>query len=179
MEIQVRSAKKEDVKAILEIINFEISNTTSVYDHKERTTETQLAWFKKKAKEKMPVVVAEMNGTVVGYGTYGIFRPWDGYRYSIEHSMYVHNDSRGLGIGKLIMSELIKRATTEGYHTMIAGVDASNNSSYEFHKRFGFIEIGTFKEIGYKFNKWLDLIFMQLILGEGDQDTTPNKHNLP
>ena len=108
----------------------------------------------------MPVVVAEMNGTVVGYGTYGIFRPWDGYRYSIEHSMYVHNDSRGLGIGKLIMSELIKRATTEGYHTMIAGIDASNNGSYEFHKKLGFIEIGTFKEIGYKFNKWLDLIFM-------------------
>jgi phosphinothricin acetyltransferase len=127
----------------------------------------------------MPVVVSEMNGTVVGYGTYGIFRPWDGYRYSIEHSMYVHNDSRGLGIGKLIMSELIKRATTEGYHTMIAGVDASNNGSYEFHKKLGFIEIGTFKEIGYKFNKWLDLIFMQLILGEGDQDTTPNKRNLP
>ena len=66
-----------------------------------------------------------------------------------------------------------------GYHTMIAGVDASNTSSYEFHEKFGFVEIGTFKEIGYKFNKWLDLIFMQLILGEGDQDTTPNKRNLP
>jgi phosphinothricin acetyltransferase len=179
MEIQVRSAKEEDVKAILEIINFEISNTTSVYDHKERTTETQSAWLNKKEKEMMPVVVAEMNGTVVGYGTYGIFRPWDGYRYSIEHSMYVHNDSRGLGIGKLIMAELIKLATIAGYHTMIAGVDASNKGSYEFHKKFGFIEIGTFKEIGYKFNKWLDLIFMQLILDGDNQETTPNKLHLP
>ena len=179
MEIQVRSAKKEDLQAILEIINFEIANSTTVYDYTARTTETQLTWFKRKEEEKMPVIVAEMNGTVVGYGTFGIFRPWEGYLHSIEHSLYVSNDSRGLGIGKLLMSELIRHARTIGYHTMIAGVDASNRDSYEFHKKFGFVEIGVFKEIGYKFDRWLNLIFMQLILNTSNQDTTPDKCILP
>ena len=178
MEIQVRSAAEEDVQAILEIINFEIANTTTVYDYTERTTEAQLAWFKNKKEESMPVIVAELNGAVVGYGTYGIFRPWDGYLHSIEHSMYVSNGSRGRGIGKLILSELIRLARAEGYHTMIAGLDAANRGSYEFHKKCGFVEIGVLREIGYKFDRWLNLIFMQLIFDTNSQDT-PDKCNLP
>jgi phosphinothricin acetyltransferase len=112
----------------------------------------------------MPVIVAEKDNEVVGFGTYGIFRPWDAYRFSVEHSIYTHHNFRGMGIGKLIMTELIKLAIEQGFHTMIAGVDASNKGSYGFHKKFGFQEIGTFKEVGYKFDRWLDLVFMQLFL---------------
>lgn len=164
MNITIRNAKTKDVNSILEIINHEILNSTVVYDYKERSYEQQLAWFEKKNQDEMPVIVAEKEGNVVGFGSFGIFRPWDAYRFSVEHSIYTHQDAQGMGIGKRIMAELIRLATEQGYHTMIAGVDASNKGSYEFHKKFGFQEIGTFKEVGYKFDQWLDLIFMQLFL---------------
>ena len=166
MNIIIRTAKTEDVNSILDIINHEIVHSTVVYDYQERSYEQQLAWFQKKTQDNMPVIVAEKEGSVLGFGTFGIFRPWDAYRFSVEHSIYTHKDSRGMGIGKLIMTELIRLATEQGFHTMIAGVDNSNTGSYEFHKKFGFQEIGTFKEVGYKFDQWLDLIFMQLFLNK-------------
>lgn len=166
MSIIIRPAKTKDVKVILDIINHEILHSTVVYDYQQRSYEQQRSWFEKKSQDNMPVLVAENEGKVVGFGTFGIFRPWDAYRFSVEHSIYTHHNSRGMGIGKLIMTELITLATEQGFHTMIAGVDASNRGSYEFHKKFGFQEIGTFKEVGYKFDKWLDLIFMQLFLKE-------------
>lgn len=164
MNLTIRKAEVKDVKTILEIINHEILHSTVVYDYRERTHAQQLAWFEKKTQDRMPVIVVEKDNEVVGFGTYGIFRPWDAYRFSVEHSIYTHHNFRGMGIGKLIMTELIKLAIEQGFHTMIAGVDASNKGSYEFHKKFGFQEIGTFKEVGYKFDQWLDLIFMQLFL---------------
>ncbi|WP_067034268.1 GNAT family N-acetyltransferase [Allomuricauda sp. CP2A] len=164
MNLTIRKAEVKDVKAILEIINHEILHSTVVYDYQERTYAQQLAWFEKKLQDRMPVIVAEKDNEVVGFGTYGIFRPWDAYRFSVEHSIYTHHNFRGMGIGKLIMTELIKLAIEQGFHTMIAGVDASNKGSYGFHKKFGFQEIGTFKEVGYKFDRWLDLVFMQLFL---------------
>ncbi len=160
----IRSAEQKDVESILNIVNHEILHSTVVYDYKERTYEQQLAWFEKKLQDNMPVIVAEKEENVLGFGTFGIFRPWDAYRFSVEHSIYTHHNFRGMGIGTLIMTELIRLATEKGYHTMIAGVDASNKGSFEFHKKFGFQEIGTFKEVGYKFDCWLDLIFMQLFL---------------
>ena len=160
----IRFAESKDVQSILDIVNHEILHSTVLYDYRERTYEKQLGWFEKKSQDKMPVIVAEKNNKVIGFGTYGIFRPWDAYRYSVEHSIYVNHRARGLGVGKLIMAELIRLAKEQGYHTMIAGVDGSNRGSYEFHRKFGFQEIGTFKEIGYKFDRWLDLIFLQLFL---------------
>ena len=164
MKINIRNAKKENVPSILEIVNYEIKNSTVLYDYKERAYEFQLNWFLNKSKEKMPVIVAEKEGEILGFGTFGIFRPWDAYQHSVEHSIYVHRKSRGQGIGKLLLTELINTAKKDGFHTMIAGIDASNEKSILFHKNFGFDEIGTFKEVGYKFDKWLDLTFMQLFL---------------
>lgn len=166
MNISVRKAKNEDVFSILEIINYEILNSTVVYHYKPRTYEEQLNWFNKKLEDHMPVLVAEKDSLVIGFGTYGIFRPWEGYKFSLEHSIYINKDYRNLGIGRLIMAQLIALAKKKGYHTMIAGVDASNKKSIQFHEKFGFIEIGTFKEVGYKFNTWLDLVFMQLFLNK-------------
>ncbi|NKI30439.1 GNAT family N-acetyltransferase [Croceivirga thetidis] len=164
MEIKIRKAERCDLNAILDIVNYEILNSTVLYDYEERTYQQQLEWFKKKQADKMPIIIAEIENQVAGFGTYGIFRPWAAYRFSIEHSIYVHKKLRGKGVGKELLSKLIELAKDSGFHTMIAGVDGSNEKSYEFHKNFGFEEIGTFKEIGFKFNKWLDLRFLQLLL---------------
>ncbi|WP_159023817.1 GNAT family N-acetyltransferase [Formosa sp. L2A11] len=164
MKLKIREAEEKDVNDILDILNYEILNSTVLYDYKERTFEQQLKWFKQKEADKMPVLIAENENGVIGFGTYGIFRPWDAYLFSIEHSIYVNNNSRGIGIGKQLLSKLIELAKEQKYHTMIAGVDSSNEGSVEFHKKFGFKEIGTFKEVGFKFDKWLDLKFLQLLL---------------
>jgi phosphinothricin acetyltransferase len=166
MSVRIRDAKKEDLPAILKIVNFEIEYTTSIYDYDKRNLEYQTAWFEKKKQEKMPVIIAEENGQVIGFGTFGIFRPWDGYQFSVEHSIYLDKNSRGRGSGKKIMKELIHLAKERGFHTMIAGIDANNAKSLKFHHDFGFQEVGRFNQIGYKFEKWLDLIFMQLFLKE-------------
>lgn len=112
----------------------------------------------------MPVVVAESNGQVVGFGSYGIYRPWDAYRFSAEHSIYVTEGHQGKGIGGRILMELIAHARRQHFHTMIAGIDAANKGSYAFHQKHGFTEVGRLREVGYKFDQWLDLIFMQLFL---------------
>lgn len=164
MNIVIREAEERDVLRILEIINHEILNSTVVYDYNERTYEYQLKWLRQKKKDGMPVIVAESTKGVIGYGTFGIFRPFDGYQFSVEHSIYVDKEFRTHGVGKQLLQELIAIAKQNGLHTMIAGVDASNESSIEFHKKFGFKEVGTFKEVGFKFDKWLDLLFMQLLL---------------
>ena len=112
----------------------------------------------------MPVVVAEDVGDVLGFATYGIFRPKEAYRHSVEHSIYLDPVHRGRGVGSQLMYHLIEIARASGCHIMIAGVDASNQASYHFHRKLGFIEVAHFKQIGFKFDRWLDLIFMQLFL---------------
>jgi phosphinothricin acetyltransferase len=164
MTIQIREARIEDLEAILQIINHAIEHTTAVYDYQPRTLQTQQSWFEKKQADRLPVLVAEQNSQVVGFGSYGIFRPWDGYRFSAEHSIYVAHNVRGHGIGGKLMETLIEKAKAQQFHTLIAGIDADNKASYAFHQKYGFTEAGRFKEVGYKFDRWLDLIFMQLML---------------
>lgn len=162
--MHIRIAGEPDIKSILSIINYEITHSTSIYDYEPRTLEMQMAWFEQKQSDKMPVIVAEEHEQVLGFATYGSFRPKIAYRFSVEHSIYVDHRKTGSGIGSLLMMHLIDLARTAGFHTMIAGVDASNRSSYEFHRKHGFTEVARFKEVGYKFDRWLDLIFMQLFL---------------
>lgn len=162
--MRIRNAMMGDLPSILKIVNYEIEHTTSIYDYEKRSLRDQTDWFKNKISEKMPVILAEENGIVLGFGTFGIFRPWDGYQFSIEHSICLDKNSRGKGTGKIIMRELIDLAKKKGFHTMLAGVDANNTKSIQFHSNFGFKEVGRFNQIGYKFGKWLDLIFMQLFL---------------
>ena len=164
MKTEIRQAEIKDVDAILEIVNYEILNSTVLYEYEKRTYDQQLMWFEQKKADGMPVIVAESNNAVVGFGTCGIFRPKAAYQFSVEHSVYVNKNSRKHGIGKQLLAKLIVLAREGGYHTMIAGIDGSNEASFEFHKRFGFKEIGTFKEVGFKFDQWLDLRFLQLLL---------------
>lgn len=162
-------ALEDDIPSILAIINHEILHSTALYDYEERSFEFQLNWFHQKRLEKTPILVVEQNGKLVGFGTYGIFRPKAAYQFSVEHSIYIHHEHQGGGIGKMLMSELIKLAKQEGYHTMIAGIDASNAGSIRFHESFGFVEVGHIKEVGYKFESWLDLKFLQLVIEDKDK----------
>lgn len=160
----IRDAVATDLEDILNIMNEAILNTTSVYDYKERSINYINEWWANKNKGLFPVIVCEIEGKVVAYGSFGIFRQWEAYKLSVEHSVYVNPNYQRLGIGKEMLKLLISKAKKEGYHTMIGGIDSMNTQSIELHKKFGFVEVGKIKEVGYKFEKWLDLVFMQLIL---------------
>ena len=164
MEITLRKAILEDLPAILDIVNYSILHTTANYNYDVQTLEIQTQWFAMKGSKNDPVIVADYNGIIVGFGTYGQFREKIGYQYTIEHSVYVDNEYIGKGIGKLLLTELIRLAKEQGMHVMIGGIDAENTDSIDFHKKFGFVENGIIKEAGFKFGRWLDLLFMQLIL---------------
>jgi phosphinothricin acetyltransferase len=160
----IRAAASTDLPQILEIVNHAILNTTSNYLYEAQTLADQARWFENKKSKDFPIFVADINGTAIGFGTYGTFREKIGYQFTVEHSVYVAPDHVEKGIGKQLMRALIDSAKNEGYHTMIGGIDAANAGSIEFHKKFGFEETGVIKEVGFKFGKWLDLQFMQLIL---------------
>jgi phosphinothricin acetyltransferase len=164
MNITIRKANANDVPQILEIVNYAIVHTTSNYLYDVQDLATQMQWFEEKQAKNFPIIVADLDGLALGFGTYGTFREKIGYQYTIEHSVYVANDYIGQGIGKLLLTELINLAKTEGYHTMIGGIDAANEGSIAFHKKFGFVETGIIREVGFKFGKWLDLQFVQLLL---------------
>lgn len=164
MDIKIRKAKSADVPKILNIINYSILHTTANYNYDIQTLEVQQKWFEDKKANNFPVIVAEVNENVIGFGSYGTFREKIGYQYTVEHSVYVEDEFTGKGIGKLLLSELIQLAKQQGFHVMIGAIDADNKGSIAFHKKFGFVENGIIKEAGFKFGKWLDLLFMQLIL---------------
>lgn len=162
--IQVRLATENDIPGMLSIYNDIILNTNAVYDYKPHTLEMRKAWYKTKQEQGFPVFVAESDGEVAGFSSIGPFRAWAAYKYSVENSVYVKADMRGKGIGKMLIPPLIEAARQLQMHTIIAGIDASNDSSIQLHKSFGFEETAHFKQVGYKFGRWLDLKFFQLIL---------------
>jgi phosphinothricin acetyltransferase len=164
MNFRARNATIEDLDGILTIVNYNILNTTSIYDYEPRTLAQQQAIFEDKMKHNFPLIVVEVDDEIAGFGTYGTFRFKEGYKYTVEHSVYVAVKYQGKGLGKLLLTELIAIATKQKLHTMIAVIDAENQSSVEFHKQFGFETVGIIKESAYKFDKWLDTVFMQLIL---------------
>ena len=164
MAIRVRGYQKSDAAAILSIINYNILNATALYDYNIRTLAQQEAILDSKIQAGFPVLVAENNGEVVGFGMYSEFRFREAYKFTIEHSVYVQQDNQGLGIGKLLLSELIQLAKQQGLHTMIGVIDSENQTSIDFHHQFGFKTVGIIKESGFKFNRWLDSVFVQLIL---------------
>jgi len=162
--MNIRNATEDDLPGILEIYNDAIINTTAVYDYRPHTLDMRMAWFKEKKEKGIPVFVADNNGQVAGFASYGPFRAWAAYKYSVEHSVYVHTAFRRQGIAKQLMQVLIEHIKQKEIHTVVAGIDANNAVSIHLHSQLGFVEAGHFKQVGYKFGKWLDLTFMQLIL---------------
>ncbi len=164
MAITIRKYQKSDALALLDIINYNILNATALYDYTIRTLAQQEAILEAKIQAGFPVIVAENNGAVVGFGMYAEFRFRQAYKFTVEHSVYVSHNHQGLGIGKLLLSELIHLAKQQGLHTMIGVIDAENQNSIDFHHLFGFTTVGIIKESGFKFGRWLDSVFVQLIL---------------
>lgn len=160
----IRPATHKDLRYILEIMNEAIENSTAIYDYQPKTEMYIAEWFSEKQEKNYPVLVYEENNTIAAYGSYTQFRPKEGYQYTAEHSVYVHPAYRNRGIGKLLIEKLIYHAKQNNIHCMIAGIDAENRVSIELHKKLGFEQVGLIKESAYKFNRWLDLVFMQLLL---------------
>ena len=162
--IIIRDASETDIPGILDIYNDAILHTTSVYSEIPHTIEMRYAWYKERLTHKFPVFVAEHSGAVAGFSSFGYFRAWPCYRHTVELSVYVDVSCRGNGIGKLLVKPLIDRATQMNMHALIAGINSDNGASLKLHQSFGFTEVAHFKEVGYKFGRWLDLKFLELIL---------------
>lgn len=160
----IRRANEGDLNDILEIYNYAILNTTAIYTYKPQILEERRLWFNNKVKDGYPVFVYEENNRVIGFSTYGPFRAWPAYKYTIEHSVYVKEECVNRGIGTSLLNEVIKDATRREYATIVAGIDSENEKSIKMHEKLGFQHSGTITRAGYKFGKWLDLIFLQLNL---------------
>ncbi len=164
MSVTIRPVTESDIPEVLEIINYEILNGVSIYDYAPRTLDVQQQIIREKEAKNFPFLVAVSDDTIAGFATYGDFRFKEGYRYTVEHSVYLHHEQQGKGVGKLLLEALIEIARTQQKHTMIAVIDAENDGSIRFHQKMGFEIAGTLRESGYKFDRWLDSVFLQLFL---------------
>lgn len=151
--------------AILEILNDSIVNSTSPFEYVPRAPESMGPWFEAKRAGGYPVLGAvDDAGALLGFASYGPFRAWAAYKYSVEHSVYVHRDHRGRGLGRTLMRGLIATAREREMHMMIGGIEATNTGSIALHESLGFTHAGTIRHAGFKFGRWLDLAFYQLLL---------------
>lgn len=156
---------ESDAAQILEIFNHAILHTTALYEYKPRTMATMQQWFANKTAGNFPVIGLKADdGTLLAFGSYGTFRAFPAFKYSVEHSVYVHPAHQGKGLGRQMLQLLIEAAKTQGYHLLIGGIDASNSGSIALHQKLGFVHSGTISQAGFKFGRWLDLAFYQLTL---------------
>lgn len=163
--MKIISCTKNHSEAILDILNDAIVNSTALYDYVPRPLESMSLWFDIKIKNNFPVIgLFNDQEDLVAFGSYGTFRAWPAYKYSVEHSLYVHKDHRGKGYGKIILQHLIEDAKQKQYHNLIAGIDSDNVASKKLHESLGFVFSGRIQHAGFKFSRWLDLDFYQLIL---------------
>jgi L-amino acid N-acyltransferase YncA len=170
--MQICDANTGDVEGIRAIYNDAVTNTTAIWNEVRVDAANRAAWLADRQRAGYPVLVAiDDNQTVAGYASFGDWRAFDGYRHTVEHSVYVRQDCQGAGIGKALMVALIERARAIGKHVMVAGIEAKNVGSIELHKKLGFEQVGLLTEVGTKFGQWLDLAFLQLKL---DSRTDPD-----
>ncbi|WLS09258.1 N-acetyltransferase family protein [Shinella sumterensis] len=162
MDITIRDATEGDLPGIMDIYNDAVVNTTAIWNEAVVDLDNRKAWFAARRERGFPVLVALRGKQVVGYASYGDWRAFDGYRHTVEHSVYVRSDTRGTGTGGKLMKALIDRASFNGVHVMIAGIEAENTASIKLHEKFGFRTVGRFSEVGIKFGRWLDLTCMEL-----------------
>lgn len=148
--------------AILDILNDAIVNSTALYDYEPRTPAMMDRWFETKEKGNYPVLGVEAeDGVLLGFASYGAFRAWPAYKYSVEHSVYVKEGERGRGIGKYLLGAIVAEAIEQDYHLLIGGIDAANTVSINLHQRMGFTRCALIEQAGFKFGRWLDLAFYQ------------------
>lgn len=151
--------------AILAILNDAIVHSTALYDYKPRTLENMAAWFATKRANGFPVVGAEdEDGRLLGFASYGTFRAFPAYKYTVEHSVYVEAGHRGAGLGRTLMEAIIAEAVARDVHVMVGAIDAANAGSIRLHEKLGFAHAGTVRQADFKFGRWLDVAFYQRIL---------------
>lgn len=168
----VRDATEQDIVPILAIYNHAIETTTAVFSYEPHTLQMRREWFESKRVNGHPVLVAQRGDRVAGFATYGAFRAWPAYSHTVEHSVYTAPEFRRQGIARSLMHALISQARASGLHAMVGGVVAENIESIRLHESLGFSEVAHFREVGYKFERWLDLKFFELLLGAPDGDPT-------
>lgn len=157
----IGDATAADIAGLAEIYNEVIATSTAVYSSDPVTVADRREWWRARVAQGYPVLVARDARGVCGFSTFGDFRAWPGYRFTVEHTVHVRADGRSRGVGTLLVQALFPRAVALGKHVMIAGVDAANAASIRFHERLGFTHSGRLREVGYKFDRWLDLVFLQ------------------
>lgn len=158
-------SEAEHAAAILEILNDAIANSTALYDYQPRPPEAMVTWFATKRAGGFPVVGAvDASGTLLGFASWGTFRAFPAFKYTVEHSVYVHRDQRGRGLGELLLREVVRRAREAQVHVLVGCIDATNAGSIAVHTKLGFVHSGTITEAGFKFGRWLDAAFYQLKL---------------
>ena len=165
--MRLRDAEDRDIAGIAAIYNDAVLNTTAIWNDTVVDAANRKAWHADRLRLGYPVLVAvDAADTVIGYASFGDWRAFDGYRHTVEHSVYVRSDQRGGGIGRALMLALIDRARQIGKHVMVAGIEAGNTPSIRLHESLGFRETGLLPQVGTKFGRWLDLAFLQLILDD-------------
>jgi phosphinothricin acetyltransferase len=159
----LRPATAADCPAISAIYNHYVVHDTCTYDEEPETLAARQEWFAKHGPEH-PVLVAEAGGEVVGWGSLSAFRARAAYRHTVENSVYLRHDWHRRGVGALLLAELIRQARALGHHAIIAGISAEQAPSLAIHARHGFVEVARLREVGWKFGRWLDVVYMELLL---------------
>ncbi|KPW48348.1 putative Phosphinothricin N-acetyltransferase [Pseudomonas syringae pv. philadelphi] len=168
MQDPIRDALADDLPGILAIYNDAVLNTTAIWNEQPVDLANREAWYTSRQAQAYPVLVAvDSAGEVLGYSSFGDWRPFEGFRHTVEHSVYVRADQRGKGLGPRLMAELIERARACDKHMMVAAIESGNAASIALHERLGFKTTGQMPQVGTKFGRWLDLTFMQLDLSPG------------
>jgi phosphinothricin acetyltransferase len=167
--VEIDDAREADLPGLLAIYNEVVAHSTAIYADAPSTLEERHSWWQGRRAQGYPVLVARDASGVLGFASFGEFRSWPGYRYSVEHSVHVRADRRRAGIGSRLVGELIPRARALGKHVLLGGVDADNLASIRMHERLGFERVSHLKQVGWKFDRWLDLVFLQLLLDSGNR----------
>ena len=163
MMAQIRPATEADLAAVNAIYNHYVLHSTATYQEEPESLEARRAWFDRHGPAH-PVTVAEVAGAVVGWASLSPFHPRSAYRRTVENSVYIHPVHHRRGIGRALLADLIARATAAGHHTIIAGIDAEQPASVALHAALGFVPVARLNQVGHKFGRWLDVIYMQLML---------------
>ena len=166
--VRVRDAIADDIPAISGLYNALIATTTVAWTEDLEPIEAREAWFAEQAAAGNPVLVAEVNGLVVGFASYDDFRDstkWPGYRFTVEHTIHVAQTHAGSGLGRALLEALINRAVQRGKHAMVGAIDSENTGSIAFHARLGFVEVARIPQVGFKFGRWLNLVLVARIVG--------------
>jgi L-amino acid N-acyltransferase len=169
IKIIILDAVKSDLKTINDIYNYYVLNSTCTYQTEEETLENRMEWFENHNSD-YPVIVAKIESEIAGWASISRFHPRKAYTPTVENSIYIKNEHRNKGIGKILLSEIIDRTKRLGYHSIIAKISSDQEASIKLHSKFGFIKVAHLKEVGFKFNNWLDILYMQLIFQKKKED---------